>query len=69
MITIDVGLDCKLLSITQCLLSFLQPKLDGAHNILEAETSRNTREHLLGLAILSLGGITRYLMGVALELN
>jgi hypothetical protein len=36
MITIHVGLDCKLLGIAQCLLTFLQPMLDGAHNTLRA---------------------------------
>jgi hypothetical protein len=68
-ITIQIGLDRELLSIAQCLLGILEPVPDRAHQAFTAQPSRNSRKHLLSLAVFLLGGFALNLMSISFKLN
>jgi hypothetical protein len=68
-ITIHIGFDCEFLSIAQCLLVILEPMPDRANLAFTAQTSRNSRKHLLSLAVLLLGRFVLYLMSVSFKFN
>jgi hypothetical protein len=68
-IAIQIGLDRELLSIAQCLLGILEPVTDRAHQAFTAQPSGDSRNHLLSLAVLSLGGFILNSMNISFKLN
>jgi hypothetical protein len=69
MIAIHICFDCKLLGIAEGFLTSLQPMSGRAHDTLVAQSRRDTREHLLHLAIFLLGRSVLDLMCISFKLD
>ncbi len=69
MIVIHICFDCKFLGIVEGFLTSLQPMSDRAHDTLVAQSRGDTREHILRLAIFSLGWCVPDLMCISFKLD